>query len=74
MRKLIIGIAVAATLGFGAALAWQARAAAPAMPVPLAAAGSPVHQAACSGPNVDCPPGRHRVCGPYGHNCECVPC
>jgi hypothetical protein len=73
MRKLLIAIAVTSTVALGGALAWQANAAAPATAVPTAEQ-SPVLPAACGGPNVDCPPGRHRVCGPYGHNCWCAPC
>jgi hypothetical protein len=31
-----------------------------------------VHKAACFGFGRWCPPGRHRVCGPY--RCWCAPC
>jgi hypothetical protein len=31
-----------------------------------------VHKAACFGWGRWCPPGRHRVCGPY--RCWCAPC
>ncbi len=31
-----------------------------------------IHQAACGGWGRWCPPGRHRVCGPY--RCWCAPC
>jgi hypothetical protein len=74
VRNLIIAVAVTATVALGGALAWQAKAAAPASPVPLAGPYTPIHPAACAGPNVDCAPGRHRVCGPYGQHCWCAPC
>jgi hypothetical protein len=74
MRQLVIAVAISVSVAVGWAAAWQARAAAPAAPVPLAGAYTPIHPAACGGRNVDCPPGRHRVCGPYGHNCWCAPC
>jgi hypothetical protein len=31
-----------------------------------------IHKAACFGWGRWCPPGRHRVCGPY--RCWCAPC
>jgi hypothetical protein len=31
-----------------------------------------IHKAACVGWGRWCPPGRHRVCGPY--RCWCAPC
>jgi hypothetical protein len=31
-----------------------------------------IHKAACGGWGRWCPPGRHRVCGPY--RCWCAPC
>jgi len=74
MRRLVIAIAVTATVALGAAAAWQARAAAPASPVPLAGPYTPIHPAACNGGPGACPPGRHRVCGPMGYNCWCAPC
>ena len=74
MRKLMVAAAMAATLAMGGAFAWQASAATPAAPVPVAVPSAPVHQAACVGRNVDCPPGQHRVCGPEGHRCWCAPC
>ena len=37
MRKLIIAVAITATVALGGAFAWQASAAAPAAPVPQAA-------------------------------------
>jgi hypothetical protein len=74
MRNLVIAAAVAAGLAFAGIVGWQANAAPPAAPVPLAGPHTPIHPAACQGRNVDCPPGRHRVCGPYGHNCWCAPC
>src|SRR5579862_17934 len=49
MRTLIIAIAVTATVALGGALAWQARAAAPASPVPAAGPYTAVHPAACNG-------------------------
>ena len=74
MRNLVIAVAVTTGIALAGAVAWQASAAAPAAAVPQAAPYTPIQPAACGGPNVDCPPGRHRVCGPYGHNCWCAPC
>jgi|HubBroStandDraft_6_1064221.scaffolds.fasta_scaffold120984_2 hypothetical protein len=73
MRAFVIAVTVTATVAFGAALAWQANAAAPASPVPVAGPYTPIHPAACYGSGY-CAPGRHRVCGPYGNNCWCAPC
>ena len=74
MRKLVIAAAITAAVAFAGAIGWQASAATPAAPVPQAGPYTPIHPAACGGPGPDCPPGRHRVCGPYGHNCWCAPC
>ena len=74
MRTIAIAAALAATVALAGAAGWQARAAAPAAPVPQAGPYTPIHPAACVGRNVDCPPGRHRVCGPYGQHCWCAPC
>ena len=74
MRKLVIAAAIIAAVAFAGIVGWQANAAAPAMPVPQAGPYTPIHPAACGGPNIDCPPGRHRVCGPYGRDCRCPPC
>jgi hypothetical protein len=73
MRSLIIAAAVAATAALGA-LAFQASAAPPASPVPVAGPYTPIHPAACNGGPGACPPGYHRVCGPYGEHCWCAPC
>ena len=73
MRNLIIAAAIAATAALGV-LAFQASAAPPASPVPLAGPYSPIHDAACGGPNVHCRPGMHWVCGPLGQRCWCTPC
>ena len=74
MRNLIIAAAVTAALAAAGAAGWQAAAAPPAAPVPQAAPYTPIHPAACQGRNIDCPPGRHRVCGPAGRECWCAPC
>ncbi len=74
MRKLIIAVAVTATVALGGAFAWQASAAAPAAPVPQAAPYSPIHLAACGYRGAHCGPYSHWVCGPYGHNCWCARC
>jgi hypothetical protein len=72
MRSFIIAAAIAATAALGA-LAFEASAAPPASPVPLAGPYTPIHPAACNGGPGECPPGRHRMCGPAG-NCWCAPC
>jgi hypothetical protein len=76
MRSLPIAIAIIAAIGFAAAPAsktdaaiWQATGAG----APAAETG-PVHQAACRGKDVHCPPGQHWVCGPAGQHCWCAPC
>jgi hypothetical protein len=74
MRSLVIAIAVTAVLGLGGAFAWRAEAANPSGAFPPAAQLTPIHKAACVGYGGYCPPGRHRVCGPYGYNCWCAPC
>jgi len=74
MRAFIIAVAVSAALAMGGAVAWQARAAAPAAPVPQAAPSAPIEPAACGGRDVHCPPGSHWVCGPEGRRCWCTPC
>ena len=74
MRQFVIAAAAVATIALGGAVAWQASAAAPSAAAPQARPYTPIHPAACVGRNVDCPPGRHRVCGPYGRNCWCAPC
>lgn len=72
MRNLAVATAFTLTLGFVAATAWRAEA------VPLTVApvdvANPVQPAACGGPGRYCRPGRHWVCGPYGHHCWCAPC
>jgi len=74
MRRLVIAIAVAATAALGGSFAFQASASAPASPVPLAGPYTPIQKAACNGGPGACPPGQHRVCGPYGYHCWCAPC
>jgi hypothetical protein len=74
MRKLIIAVAIPATVAFATIIGWHANAATPAAAVPHAGPYTPIHPAACNGRPGACPPGRHRVCGPYGGNCWCAPC
>jgi hypothetical protein len=74
MRKLAIAAAIIATLGFAGAIGWQASAATPAAPVPVAGPYTPIHPAACGHPGEFCGPHSHHVCGPYGHHCWCAPC
>jgi hypothetical protein len=73
MKKLLLTVSFVATVAFAGAVAWQASAATPAAPVPIAGPYTPIHPAGCGGWGA-CPPGRHQVCGPYGHNCWCAPC
>lgn len=73
MRNLVIAAAITVTAALGV-LAFHASAAPPAAPVPLAGPYTPIHPAACGGRDVNCPPGKHWVCGPAGHNCWCAPC
>jgi hypothetical protein len=72
VKKLVIAIAVTVVVALGSAVAWQAQASAPAAPV--AHPYTPVQQAGCGGRDVNCPPGSHWVCGPYGQRCWCTPC
>jgi len=76
MRNLTIAFAITAALAFAASFAPPVLAAATGGigGLNLPAATSPIEPAACSGRNVNCPPGRHWVCGPYGHRCWCAPC
>jgi hypothetical protein len=73
MKKLVIAAAITA-LGVAGAIGWQASAATPAAPVPIAGPYSPIHKAACGGRDVHCGPGSHWVCGPEGRRCWCTPC
>jgi hypothetical protein len=73
MRKLVVAAALTMTVAIAGIVGWQANAAAPAGAVPPAGAYTPIHPAACSGPNVDCPHGRFRKCTPSG-GCWCAPC
>lgn len=74
MKKLLVAASLATAVAFAGAIGWQANAATPASPVPVAGKYTPIHPAACRpGPGA-CPPGRHEVCGPYGHHCWCAPC
>lgn len=75
MRAFVIATAVTAIIAFAASLAPPSQAA------PFGNFGglaqmtvSPLEPAACRGPGPRCPPGRHWVCGPYGHRCWCAPC
>jgi hypothetical protein len=72
MRKLIITIAVTASVALAGAAAWQARAATPAAAVPLAGPYTPIHPVACGGRDVHCAWGWHWVCGP--NRCWCAHC
>ena len=76
MRTLTIALAVAALAALGGTASWHAKAAAPAASVPIAGPYTHIHPAACNGMTGDhgCGPGFHWACGPYGHNCACVPC
>jgi hypothetical protein len=74
MRNIVVAIAFTATLGFVGAAAWQAEAVPLTVtPAPVDVA-KPIQPAACGGPGRYCPPGRHWVCGPYGHHCWCARC
>ena len=75
MRKIIAAVAITAAVALGGAFFSQAQASAVAGAIPLdTQASQPIHPAACRGRGPFCPPGRHRVCGPYGHRCWCAPC
>jgi hypothetical protein len=49
MRKLVIAAAITMTLGVAGAIGWQANAAAPAAPVPVAGPYTPIHPVDCRG-------------------------
>jgi hypothetical protein len=74
MRKLVIGMTVAASLMLAGALAWDAQA--------TTLAGHPetshslVQKAACWLPGLpgECEVGQHKVCNRFGNRCHCDRC
>jgi hypothetical protein len=76
MRTLTMAFAItaAAVMAISFASPVPAAPGGSAVRLVLPAPSSPVEPAACRGPGPNCPPGRHWVCGPYGHRCWCAPC
>ncbi|MGA3310934.1 MAG: hypothetical protein ABSD08_20330 [Xanthobacteraceae bacterium] len=75
MRKITMTLAAAAFVLGSLALSVNAQTQAPGASSlnALAQNATPIHKAACGGVwGRWCPPGRHRVCGPY--RCWCAPC
>jgi len=73
MRKVAVSLAAAAfVLGSVALSAAQTQAPGAATLNAQAQNATIIHKAACFGWGRWCPPGRHRVCGPY--RCWCAPC
>jgi hypothetical protein len=76
MRKLAIAIGVSVTMLLAGGMAWKADAMtwrSGTWNLPAAAKNySPVETTACYGWGPYCPPGRHRVCGPW--RCWCARC
>jgi len=74
MRKLTVGLATALFVLGSMALSANAQTQTQGASSLNAQAQNAtiIHQAACRGFGRWCPPGRHRVCGPY--RCWCAPC
>jgi hypothetical protein len=75
MRNLTISVAAAAAMAFLFAPSLHASAIGNLGKLTPPSVTAPVEPVACRGrPGPHCPPGRHWVCGRYGHRCWCAPC
>jgi hypothetical protein len=74
MRKISLTVVAALFVMGSMALSAQAQTQAPGASSLQAQSQNAtiIHKAACGGWGRWCPPGRHRVCGPY--RCWCAPC
>jgi hypothetical protein len=72
MRKLAVTVAAAALLLGSAMWVAQAQTQGAGSIHAQAQNATIIHKAACYGFGRWCPPGLHRVCGPY--RCWCAPC
>lgn len=74
MRKVTMTLAAATLMFASFAVSANAQTQAPGASnlQTQAQIATPIHKAACGGWGRWCPPGRHRVCGPF--RCWCAPC